>query len=57
MLLPKKKKVSLKNFLLQIPKMAYHAKIREGYSYLTQREDSTELDSSNQRPSCPISPQ
>lgn len=27
-LLPKKKKVSLKNFLLQIPEMVYHAKIR-----------------------------
>lgn len=55
-LLLKKKKVSLKNFLLQIPEMVYHAKIREGHSYLTQKEDSTELDSRNQHPAAPSLP-
>lgn len=36
--------------------MAYHAKIREGYSYMMQKKDSTELDSRNQYPSYPITP-
>lgn len=55
MLLPKKKKVSLKNFLLHIPKMAYHTKIR-GSSYMTRKEDRAELDSRSQHPSYPVTP-